>query len=206
MGGDQFIYSVSQLPSLGEPLSPMSDCRQKGRHYTVKFIYNGRPNGVECMLCGLVGDLEYVRQKPCTPEKTSDKAREEEWNKLDMDHQLALAAAKDELERANSELDRQRAIELEQLHKEEANLQQLLLLEQLEVEELALASLLNKQRALRLADKMAREDCGRDADPKPALPPQPKLSSAEPDCEKEGQPPKPTAPATTSLDTLPYGH
>ena len=138
--------------SLGEPLSPTSDCKSKGLHYTVKRIRNRQTYGVECLICGLTGDLDEVRKQPCTPspaiERVSEPGSDLEKRKLEDERSLQMAQELQELEILQAELEQQS------------------LLERLEMEEIELQGLLNQKRAMDLAFGMARH-FGLEGEPKP---------------------------------------
>ena len=139
------IVRLCSLGELREPLSPMSEARSQGKHYTVKFVHGNKPRGVECLLCGLIGDLDYVKGKVCTPSPTatvSDGCAASE----DPDMLASLAIVKSH----EAEADRRMAEELQELQAVETELVQLHLLQQLDAEELLLQGLLNEQRALNL--------------------------------------------------------
>ena len=121
---------------LGEPLSPMSDARDKGLHYTVKE----KRYGYECLICGLLGDIRWIRASPCKPKETPSESEP-----------LSDATLKLQQEAQ----DEQMARELHELQVQEQELQQMLVLQQLENEELLLQGLLNEQRTLDLAEKTA---------------------------------------------------
>ena len=134
--------------SLGEPLSPMSQCKSEGKHYTVKFLHESRARGVECLICGLIGDLEYVKSKACTPSPTATTREPSPTATLKDEDETAFDT---DIARAHQEeADRRMAEELAELHATQAELEQLTLLQQLDAEELLLQGLLNEQRALEL--------------------------------------------------------
>ena len=133
---------------LGEPLSPMSQCKSEGKHYTVKFVHESRTRGVECLICGLIGDLEYVKSKACSPSPTATTRDPSPTATLKDDDEIACDA---EIARAHQEeCDRRMAAELAELHATQAELEQLSLLQQIETEELLLQGLLNQQKAQEL--------------------------------------------------------
>ena len=121
----------------------MSSARSQGKHYTVKFMYQNKPRGVECLICGLIGDLEYVKGKACSPSPTptvsDDRAATD-------DGVLSLDIVKSHQEAQ----DRRMAQELQELQAMQAELEQLHVLQELEAEELLLQGLLNEQRACNL--------------------------------------------------------
>ena len=53
--------------NLGEPASPMSQCKSKGIHYFVK----DRRHGFTCLICGMSGDLDFIKRVPCNSAATS---------------------------------------------------------------------------------------------------------------------------------------
>ena len=143
-----------QICILGaEPLSPKSDARAKGLHYTVKE----RRYGYECLLCGLLGDIGYIRSSPCKLKDDFVPADE---------HAKAL-----EIQRKHQEdNDRKMAKELQELWEEETRLEQMLILQQLQHEEMVLEGLLNEQRALNLAERLAEKVASsKAADPNPQV-------------------------------------
>ena len=147
-----WLCVLARSHSLGEPLSPQSDARAKGLHYTVKE----RRYGYECLNCGLLGDISYIKASPCKPFlTTSPNPQEEAWQ-----HQMAM--------------DEKMAQELQQLQQEEAELEQLILLQQLEEEELKLQELLNEQRALAIVEKLEKQrQAPNPSDSKPSDAPPP---------------------------------
>ena len=126
-------------------MSPMSQCKSEGKHYTVKFVQGGKCRGVECLICGLIGDLEFVKGKTCTPSPASPTPTVR-------DEDVCHDTSRDEdIARAHQlENDRRMAEELQELAATQAELERLTLLQQLEAEELLLEGLLNQERALHL--------------------------------------------------------
>ena len=185
------------LTAAGEPLSPMSDCRSKGLHYTVKYIREKRAAGVECLLCGLIGPLENLKKVaclPCFPESGDNATGHVELTQTEQVAQDAEALASAELQfRKMQEIeDRKCAMELAELQRQEAELEKMVLLQRLEAEEAELQGLLNEQRALAIAEKMiAKKLSFSDVTPEPIDHPrraqaqsqlEPETPKAEPDC------------------------
>ena len=131
-----------------EPLSPQSDARAKGLHYTVKE----RRYGYECLICGLLGDIRWIRASPCKPK---DAPVIPETGPPEEHHDMK---ARQELQ------DEAMARELHQLQVEEQELQQMLMLQQLEHEEMVLQCLLNEKRALELAEANAARALAKSAE------------------------------------------
>ena len=131
------------LAILGEPLSPMSDSRAKGLHYTVK----DRRSGYACLICGLAGDIRMIRSESCLPGKASPE-------RMDMD-----PTTKSIHQQAQIEFDEKVALEmareLEQLQAQAFELEQMKILHDLEMEEVQLEGLLQQQRALKLKEAAA---------------------------------------------------
>ena len=134
------------------PTSPMSECRKRGVHYTVKGIRDGRPYGVECMICGLSGNLEDVRKQPCTPSDSvprdlkpvSPCANEMDQASVDVARRLQFTP---------DEHDRMLARQLKELEEEQRQLERLIILQQLEKEETTLMGLVNQKKALEHENK-----------------------------------------------------
>ena len=136
-------------------MSPESDARKRGQHYMVKELRYG----FECLICGLLGDISWIRSSPCKPKEVVSPTTTEEVRDLE--------AVEEEKRKAQEEFDRKMAKELHTLQLEEAELQQRLLLQQLEHEEDMLALLLAQQmerevqkKEVELAEKIAREAAG----------------------------------------------
>ena len=108
-----------------EPLSPQSDAKAKGQHYTVKEF----THGYECLICGLLGDISFIKGSPCKP----------------VPDDLVSMTRK-----FQEESDAKMAQELHALQVEEEYLEQLLVLQQLEQEETLLVALQAKQSALKV--------------------------------------------------------
>ena len=142
----------------GEPLSPMSSCKSKGLHYTVK----DERSGFACLLCGLAGDLDMIKSKRCqTCEAPATKLDFQETNEAPVSTREAQEALDREMawqlqHLKNLETLEAQEAELKILHKQESEIEQLLTLQQLESEEMVLQALLNEQRALALAEKASR--------------------------------------------------
>ena len=116
-----------------EPLSPQSDARAKGLHYTVKE----RRYGYECLICGLLGDIRWIRSSPCKPKDAPvDDGIPETGPQEEHHHDMK---ARQELQ------DEAMARELHQLQVEEQELQQMLTLQQLEHEENGFAVLAERK-------------------------------------------------------------
>ncbi|CAE7362077.1 unnamed protein product, partial [Symbiodinium necroappetens] len=145
--------TTSSSPHLAigdEPLSPQSDARAKGLHYTVKE----RRYGYECLICGLLGDIRWIRSSPCKPKDAPDP-------EASLDKTAMEAKARQE------QYDLEMARELYRLQVEEKELEQMLVLQQLENEEQLLQGLLNEKRALEIAELAA----AKALKPKPASKP-----------------------------------
>ncbi|CAE7819868.1 unnamed protein product, partial [Symbiodinium sp. CCMP2456] len=135
---------------LCEPLSPQSDARAKGLHYTVKE----RRYGYECLICGLLGDIRWIRESPCKPKEDYDAKPKASPDK-------AAVQAKQWQEQQDLLM----ATELQRLETEEKELEQLLVLQQLQNEEQLLEGLLQQKRALEIAEDAAAKALKK---PKPA--------------------------------------
>ena len=122
-----------------EPLSPQSDARAKGLHYTVKE----RRYGYECLICGLLGDIRWIRSSPCKPK----------------DEPVDNHSANPEASPDKAAIEALRELELE-----EQQLEQMVILQQ-DCEEQLLQGLLNEKRALEIAEIAAAKAL---KNPKPA--------------------------------------
>ena len=147
-----------------EPLSPQSDARAKGLHYTVKE----KRYGYECLICGLLGDIRWIRSSPCHPK---DAPVVNPVVPESSPHDDLQAKALQESQ------DCEMARELYKLQVEEQELQQVLMLQQLQHEEQMLQALLNEQRALKLAEVAASKALNNSAPEKPT-PNEPRVSVA----------------------------
>ena len=198
----------------GVPLSPMSDCRSKGLHYTVKHIRESRTAGVECLICGLCGDLDKLKRLPCLAEPADEEPEPAVLTHAEQAAQdaAAVASAESELRRLQEVEDRKAALDLMELQKQEAELEQMVLLHQLETEEIVLQGLLNEQKALALAEaavaKKLEFSSGSSPEPTPTEPKHPRRTQAhsklEPETVSVGKMPEPLVSIVPSLD-LPYG-
>ena len=124
----------------------MSQCKSKGLHYVVK----DRRHGYACLICGLAGLLEDVRSSPCLTPSPTKPDPVHDAKKHDED----LAAIRDAQRAFQEAQDRALALELADLQKQAAEMEQLVLLEALEAEEAELQGLLNQERALKLELKV----------------------------------------------------
>ena len=189
------VYPAKRLPSLGElkePLSPMSLCKSEGRHYTVKFVQGRKCRGVECLLCGLIGDLEFVKSKPCTPSPASPTptVRDE-----DVCHDISRD---EDIARAHQlENDRRMAEELQELAATQAELERLTLLQQLDAEELLLEGLLNEERALNLQKIKAAQYNSRLSNPVNTIAETPSTEAPSPENPSRTETPSPENPSRT---------
>ena len=194
--------AVCQLgfAAAGEPLSPISDCRSKGLHYTVKYIRDKHTSGVECLLCGLIGNLDNIKKVPCLPssspgsvDQVPEPAVVTTGGERAVENAEALADAELQFRKLQEMEDRKAALELAELHRQEAELGAMVLLHKLEAEEAELEGLLLQQRQLALAEKtVAKKLLFSDATPEPRDPPkraqgcsqlEPEAPQAEPDHE-----------------------
>ena len=142
--------------NLGEPASPMSQCKSKGIHYFVK----DRRHGFTCLICGMSGDLDFIKRVPCNSAATSPPP--ESNAKLCGEEAARAAAAALSLEstkppQQHLATDEALAQHLRDLEFEQHELEQMLILQQLEKEEAILAGLVNEQKALATAEKFAQE-------------------------------------------------
>ncbi|CAE7787851.1 unnamed protein product [Symbiodinium necroappetens] len=192
----------------------MSDCRAKGLHYTVKHIRESRTAGVECLICGLCGDLDKLKRLPCLAEPADKEPEPAVLTHAEQAAQdaAAVASAESELRRLQEVEDRKAALDLMELQKQEAELEQMVLLHQLETEEIVLQGLLNEQKALALAEaavaKKLEFSSESSPEPKPTEPKHPRRTQAhsklEPETVSVGKMPEPLVSIVPSLD-LPYG-
>ncbi|CAE7754377.1 unnamed protein product [Symbiodinium sp. CCMP2592] len=191
----------------------MSDCRSKGLHYTVKNIRDKRTAGVECLICGLCGDLDKLKRLPCLAEPAD---KEPEPAVLTCDEKAAqdaaaVASAESEFRRLQETEDRKVALELMELQRQEAELEQMVLLHQLQTEEAVLQGLLNEQRALALAEAAVAKklEFSHESSPeqKPTEPNHPRRAQAHSQLEPEtmcvGKIPEPLVSIVP--ENLPYG-
>ena len=173
-------------------LSPESDARAKGLHYTVKE----RRHGYECLICGKLGDIAKIRASPCvpptTPTPSPNAVCEKSW----------------EAQQMQIEHDQRLAQELHDLQVEEESLTQLLLLQQLENEEKVLQELLKQQESLAVAEAYAaaalKSGDGKSVSNK-AVNPEPHLAKPTPEEPKTATRPTAPEPATIPMAPEPEG-
>ena len=186
--------------SLGEPISPKSQCKSRGLHYYVR----DRRHGFFCEICGIAGDLEFLKSIPCEEQgvhrspKTSVPYGPGSMSEGDFAMAEAVAATTAEQLKHQDDM----AYELEQLRALEEEQEQLILLETLETEEMILQDLLLQDRALALAEKMNKKDNAPRPDLKRAEPTE--LEPAPSPDSTRAVPASPVEPVT-SMPTLLYG-
>ncbi|CAE7529160.1 PRX [Symbiodinium sp. CCMP2456] len=152
--GAWILDALLALAILGEPLSPMSDSRAKGLHYTVK----DRRSGYACLICGLAGDIRMIRSEECLPGKVSPE-------RMDMDPTTKSIHRQTQIE-FDEKVAREMAKELEQLQAQAVELEQMKILHDLEMEELQLEGLFQQQRALKLHEAATSAAAHKVAPPK----------------------------------------
>ena len=123
----------------------MSQCMEKRIHYMVK----DRRSGFACLICGLAGDLDDIKASPCNSQASGSPRPS--LRSSHADDAVAMEAAQKALQ---EEQDHRMALELQELQRQEDELQQLVLLQNLEAEEAELTALLDAQRALNLQAKL----------------------------------------------------
>ena len=175
----------------------MSEARSQGKHYTVKFVHKNQPRGLECLICGLIGDVDYIKGKACTPSPTTTASDGDYAATDDRDTNLDILKSHQEAEDRESARHLQ---ELQELQAVQAELEQLHVLQELEAEEILLQGLLNQQRAQALQAAQAAKYKERlslldPVEPKPEVPspenPRTKNPSPENPRTKNPSPEKP---------------
>ena len=184
------LHMLGFLAATGA-LSPESDARAKGLHYTVKE----RRHGYECLICGKLGDIAKIRASPCVPPTTPTPSLN------------AVCEKSWEAQQMQIENDQRLAQELHDLQVEEENLTQLLLLQQLENEEKVLQELLKQQESLAVAEAYAaaalKSGDGKSVSNKAVNPMPEEPHVAKPTPEEPKTATRPTAPEPATIPMAP---